>query len=229
MIDILPNWINIFFLAAALWTIIFFYYSNSKSKVLLLGTILWSLFLSGVAYSGFLLNVTAIPPRYGIVVIPTIILIIYGLRPKQMQWVASNRSRPYSILLHTMRIPVELTLFWLFTYDQVPEILTYEGRNFDIIVGLTAPVVYLLYTKKIFQTKGLLVWNIMGICFLTFILANGILSAELPIQQFAFDQPNVAMKYFPYVLLPGLIVPLAWYTHITEIILLSRELKAVEE
>lgn len=223
MIDNLPNWINLFFLAAVFWTLVFFYYANGKSKVLLLGAVGWSIVISVLAYSGFLLNVTAVPPRYGAILLPPIFLIIYGTRPKQMVWIAANRNRAFSTLLHTVRVPVELTLYWLFVYDQVPEILTYEGRNFDILAGLTAPIAYLLYHKKIFQTKGLLIWNIISIGLLTFILVNGVLSSELPIQQFAFDQPNVAMKYFPYVLLPGLIVPAAWYTHITDIILLIKE------
>ncbi|MEM9987092.1 MAG: hypothetical protein AAF804_18515, partial [Bacteroidota bacterium] len=41
-----------------------------------------------------------------------------------------------------------------------------------------------------------------------------ILSAPLPFQQLAFEQPNVAVLRFPYVLLPGVVVPLVLLSHL---------------
>jgi hypothetical protein len=109
----------------------------------------------------------------------------------------------------------------------VPELMTFEGRNFDIIIGLTAPLMAYLYYKKIIGEKLLLVWNIIGLLFILFIFINGMLSAELPFQIFAFDQPNVAVEYFPFVLLPALIVPMVIWTHMTDIFLLRKKLKEV--
>ena len=46
-----------------------------------------------------------------------------------------------------MRVGVEVVLFWLFIKRVVPESMTFEGRNFDIISGITAPfVAYFAYT-----------------------------------------------------------------------------------
>jgi len=108
-------------------------------------------------------------------------------------------------------------------HDMVPELMTFEGRNFDILAGLTAPLItWLLYKKKI-SDKGFIFWNVLSLCLVSFILLNGLLSAELPFQQFAFDQPNKAVAYFPYILLPAIIVPIVIYTHVTDIILLSQK------
>ena len=51
-----------------------------------------------------------------------------------------------------------------------------------------------------------------------FVFANGILSSELPIQMFGFEQPTTAPNYFPFILLPATIVPIVIYTHLTDII-----------
>ena len=57
---------------------------------------------------------------------------------------------------------------------------------------------------------------------LLFIVFNGLLSAPTTLQQFAFDQPNIALAYFPYVLLPALIVPLVLFGHFVSIRQLSK-------
>jgi hypothetical protein len=49
-------------------------------------------------------------------------------------------------------------------------------------------------------------------------------NTELPFQQFGFAQPNRAVNYFPYVLLPDTIAPIVIWTHISDIIKLRKEI-----
>jgi hypothetical protein len=107
----------------------------------------------------------------------------------------------------------------------IPELMTFEGRNYDIILGITAPIIGWLFIKKKINRHVLLLWNIVGLFFVLFILVNGILSAELPFQQFGFEQPNRGINYFPFVLLPATIVPIVIWTHLSDIIKLRKELK----
>jgi len=121
-------------------------------------------------------------------------------------------------LLHTVRIIVELVLLLLFIYKKVPGILTFEGRNFDIISGITAPVIfYLGFVKKTISPRIILVWNFVCLALLFNVVGNAVLSAPLPFQQFAFDQPNIAILYFPFVWLPAFIVPAVLFAHLTAI------------
>ena len=69
----------------------------------------------------------------------------------------------------------------------------------------------------------LIIWNILALLLVLFIFANGILSSELPIQIFGFEQSNRAINYFPFILLPATIIPIVIYTHITDIIKLWKE------
>jgi hypothetical protein len=62
-----------------------------------------------------------------------------------------------------------------------------------------------------------LVWNFICLGLLFNIVVHAVLSAPLPFQQLAFDQPNVAILYFPYVWLPAFIVPVVLLSHLVAI------------
>lgn len=225
MIEQLPIWINILFLLTVAATLVLFYLANRKPKTLLLVLVIWCGVQSVFAYTGFYLDTESIPPRQGIILIPAIALIVWGFNKKNIEWLETNRNIKISTLLHIVRIPVEITLLYLFIHGMVPELMTFEGRNFDILAGMTALIVGFLNYKNRISKRLLLGWNIICLCLVLFILINGLLSAESGFQQFGFDQPNRAILYFPFVLLPGLIVPIVVYTHLSDIILLLRRLK----
>ena len=229
MIENLPSWISLIFIVTCLFTIGLFRYSNGKPKKLTLLIIIWSIIQSVLAYLGFYQITDTIPPRFGFVLIPTTLLIIYGLFPKQQKWFFTHRDTKISTFLHSVRLPVEIVLFGLFTHKMIPELMTFEGRNYDILMGITAPIIGWLFMKQKLSRKALLAWNIIGLTLVLFILFNGILSAELPFQQFGFEQPNRGINYFPFVLLPATIVPIVIWIHLSDIIKLSKEIKTTPQ
>ncbi|WP_282049738.1 hypothetical protein [Maribacter aquivivus] len=117
--------------------------------------------------------------------------------------------------IHIIRIPVELCLYQLFLKGQIPEIMTFTGWNFDILIGLSAVVIliYQYVKKKNLARQYFLFWNVIGLLFLSVIVIIAILSSPLPIQQFAFEQPNIALLEFPYSFLPTCIVPIVLISH----------------
>ncbi len=225
MIADIPAWISVLFLICWLLCLIFFYYANSQPRQLLTFLIAWSLVHSALAYAGFYLELDAMPPRFGLVLIPSLILLIYGLLPKQIKWLRPRRNMSISTYLHSIRFPIELVLYALNLHHYVPELLTFEGRNYDIFIGAIAPMVGYLYYKKKLPLLLLFLWNFIGLIFVLSVFVQGILSAELPFQQFAFDQPNKAVQYFPFILLPATIVPVVIWTQLTDLILLFSQLK----
>lgn len=120
----------------------------------------------------------------------------------------------YLIGIHIVRIPVELCLYQLFIKGQIPEIMTFTGWNFDILIGLSALVILIYqFVKKNLARQYFLFWNVIGLLFLSVIVIIAILSSPLPIQQFAFEQPNIALLEFPYSFLPTCIVPIVFISH----------------
>jgi len=96
--------------------------------------------------------------------------------------------------------------------------MTFEGRNFDILSGLTAPlIIWLAWKNDVPDRKILLAWNFICLALLINIVVNAVLSAPFPFQQFGFDQPNIAVLYFPFVWLPGFVVPAVLVSHLIAI------------
>lgn len=223
MIENLPIWIDWVFIFTVLLTIGWFHFANGKPQKLTLVIIIWSMGQAILAHSGFYQRTELMPPRFLIVIIPVLAFIIFGLTKKRLNWITENRQIELSTFLHTIRIPVEIVLFYLFVNEMVPELMTFDGRNYDILAGLSAPIIGILWSKKYIGRKTLIVWNIIALLSVLSIFANGILSSELPIQMFGFEQPNKAINYFPFILLPATIVPIVIYTHITDIIKLCNK------
>jgi len=122
-------------------------------------------------------------------------------------------------LLHIVRVPVEITLYWLATEKAVPELMTFAGRNFDIVSGITVPIIYVsCFNGSLVKNRGLLLtWNFICLGLLLNIVINAVLSAPFIFQQFAPDQPNIAVLYFPFVWLPSFIVMVVLLSHLVAI------------
>ncbi|MCG9910403.1 MAG: hypothetical protein MH137_03800 [Flavobacteriales bacterium] len=207
--------LEICFLFTTLLFLLFFYLGTGRNKRVLVVSIIWLVLISSISLTGFFQNTNTIPPRFLIVLIGNIALIAFLY--SRLKAVALDYR--YAMLVHALRVPVEITLYFLFLRKQVPEIMTFNGLNFDIIIGISALIFFIL--SQIFKVnlgkKTLLIWNIFGLLFLMNIVVIAILSAPLSIQQLSFEQPNIAVLSFPYILLPSFIVPIVISTHITSI------------
>lgn len=176
-----------------------------------------------LGWSGFYLELQVLPPRFIFAAPPAIVLLLlylFILVPKG--------SEPLRMLtlLHTVRIPVELVLWGLYLNGQVPKLMTFEGVNLDIISGLTAPLAAWLGFRNGKPRKALLlVWNLVTLALLFNIVWHAVLSVPTPFQRYGFDQPNVGVLYFPFILLPALIVPCVFLAHVWSL----RELFRMED
>ena len=72
----------------------------------------------------------------------------------------------------------------------------------------------------------LLVWNVCCLLILGVTVSVAIMSMPTPFQQFGFDQPTVAVFYFPFVWLPGIVVPVVYFSHLVAIRKLWREISS---
>jgi len=121
-------------------------------------------------------------------------------------------------LMHSIRIPVEITLFFVYSAGLIPVLMTFEGNNFDIISGLTAPIMfYLVFILKKLNRLALLIWNLLCMGLLINVLGIAILSAQTPFQKLAFDQPNIGVTFFPFIWLPCVVVPIVLIGHLSAI------------
>lgn len=218
----LPAYISILFGITTILTAWIFYKAAGNSKPVLLVILVWLAVQTFIASSGFYTVTDTLPPRFLLLVLPPFLGIAGLFMSLKGRNFINGLDLKSLTILHTIRIPVELVLFFLFTYKAVPELMTFEGRNFDILSGITAPVIfYFAFIRKQFGRRIILFWNVICLGLLVNIVGNAILSAPFPFQQFAFDQPNIAVLYFPFIWLPCCVVPLVLLSHLAAIKQLS--------
>jgi hypothetical protein len=172
-------------------------------------------------------STTSLPPTIFLLgVLPALLVILILFISKKGRQFIDSLPLQYYTLIHIMRIPVELVLWWLFLNRCVPEIMTFEGRNFDILAGLSAPfIAYFGFVKRKIGSLVILVWNVICLALLLNIVVIGILSAPSPLQKLAFEQPNIAVLYFPFSWLVSFVVPIILLGHLTSIRQLWNERK----
>lgn len=175
--------------------------------------------LSGI-YSN---NSNSFPPKIVLMgILPMTVLIISLLIIPKTRMIIDSLSISNLTNLHLVRIPVEIALYWLFLQKAIPEIMTFEGRNFDILAGITAPIMVYLYNKGM-NPKLLIGWNIISMVLLANIVFMAIFSTETPLQKFGFEQPNIAIIHFPFSWLATFIVPTVLFSHLASLRILLKK------
>nr|WP_121272840.1 hypothetical protein [Pedobacter schmidteae] len=209
---------SITFVIITLLSLLLFYFGTGKDKRVLVLIIFWQ-FLIGV-FAMFGIFQTK-PILFPLVIIGTILLTIFLIKKIATQKINTN----ILLSIHILRIIVELILYQLFLQNKIPKLMTFNGWNYDILIGISALAIltYQLVSKRNISRQIFIIWNIAGIVFLMFIVSLAILSSPLPIQQFAFEQPNIGILEFPYCFLPTCIVPIVLISHIFLIIKLKYE------
>ncbi len=202
------------FVIITITTALLFYLASHKNKKALTVIMIYMLAQGLLSYFGFYNTHPVNPLKIPVVIAPSFVLLFYILLSSRGKKFIETLNLKTLTLLHTIRIPVELVLFLLYTQKAIPEIMTFAGRNFDILAGITAPMVYYLaFVKNKIGPKALLVWNVISLGLLINIIIHAVLSMELPIQQFGFDQPNKAILTFPYNWLATIVVPIVFFSH----------------
>ncbi|SOE23633.1 hypothetical protein SAMN06298216_4018 [Spirosomataceae bacterium TFI 002] len=154
------------------------------------------------------------PPRLAYVLTPNIIMTIFVFFSEKGKRFVDGLHIPSLVLLSLVRIPVEIILYKLYLNHAIPELMTFSGRNFDILAGLSAPIIYYLcYIRKVGTKKLLLGWNIISAGLLMFIIFNAVFSVPSPFRLFGDNQPNIGLLFFPFTWLAAFVAPIVLFSH----------------
>jgi hypothetical protein len=175
----------------------------------------WVGLLTILSINGFFTDFSKTPPRPALAILiplPIIFLIAFSKTGTQLlQTVPSH----WLVFMQSFRIIVELLLLFAFMAGKLPVQMTFEGRNFDVLTGVLALAIgYLLTKKKIYAPKLAIAFNIIGILLLLNILVIAVLSMPTSIRYFMNEPSNTLVGQFPVILLPGVLVPIAYTMHI---------------
>ena len=229
MIEYLPNYVSIIFGLTTVATLLLFDWtirsSNSeqtrkKSVFVFIGFITWLIIQAVLTLKNvYNTDTNSFPPKIMLIgILPMIVVILLLFASSKGRQFIDSLPLKNLTYLNMVRVPVEIILFWLFLNKAIPELMTFEGRNFDILAGITAPIIsYYGLTKSKLSRQTILLWNFLCLGLLLNIVINALFSTPSPIQKFAFEQPNIAILNFPFSWLPTFIVPIVLFGHLTSI------------
>ena len=119
------------------------------------------------------------------------------------------------VLFHAFRILVELMLWSLWRDGTVNEVMTFEGRNFDVVAGALALVLGLIGIRRELPSTVVWIFNIVGILLLTNIIVVAALTMPTQFQVFTDGPSNTFIASAPYFWLPTVLVAAAVFGHVT--------------
>jgi len=175
--------------------------------------LLWAVFASVWSYSGMMSDFTMFPFNFlPVLLVPLVTSIVFSLS-KSVGDILQTIPQENIIRLQSFRFFVELLLWALFIENLLPIQMTFEGRNFDILVGITAPIIAWLALRNKISKPLLIAWNLASIVLLVNIVTIAILSTPSPIRVFMNEPSNTIVALFPVSWLPAFLVPLAYTLH----------------
>jgi hypothetical protein len=194
-------------------------YINRRAAFrLLAGLLVWFLYAGLMAHFGILKNSEMRPPGIAFVVGPVLLFLIFFIvRPSASA--QAVLAFPLWLILGTQcfRIGVELFLHQLWIEGLVPRMMTFAGANFDIYIGLSAPLIAWLSTRGRWGLKFASAWNILGLLALLNVVTRAVLTSPGPIHLIHSEVPDRMIGTFPFLLIPGFFVPLAVVLHLLAI------------
>lgn len=212
------NGISMLFIATTIITVVLFYLTTQRHKPSLILILVFALIQGLLGWQEFFIDFEAMPPRVTLLLPPAIVIMFFAFYSRSGKLLIEKMDLKMLTLLSVIRIPIEIVLLQLFIQGLLPESMTFEGRNFDILSGISAPVIWFFaFREGKVNRKLLLIWNLISFSLLIQVVVTAIFSFPSPIQMQAFNQPAVGVLDFPFVWLPGIVVPIVAFSHVVSI------------
>ena len=194
-------------------------WDQPKKMKVVLGTLtvilIWVVLLTIFSLKGFFSQINQLPPRpvFAILIpLPIVLLVAFSKTGTQL---LQRVPQHWLVFMQSFRIFVEILLWVAFLLGKLPIQMTFEGGNLDILSGLVAlPIGYYLLKNKSHSSKLTLAYNVIGILLLINILTIAVLSMPTPFRYFMNEPSNTIVGQFPFIFLPGVLVPIAYSFHI---------------
>lgn len=193
--------------------------ASGNKRFLFLGlVILWLTGLSIAAARGFFSDFSSTPPHIAFALAPMIIVLLVIAFHRGLREPIRKLPQTGLIGLQSFRILMEVILFFLVLGKRISPQMTVGGNNYDVLAGISAAILgsWLLRGKKL-PNDFILWWNVMCMLILGVTVVTGILSAPTRFRVFVDDVDTSIIGTWPYILLPGFVVPMAFLLHILSI------------
>jgi hypothetical protein len=181
------------------------------------GFCLWLAVAAALAQSGVLADWTALPPRWPLLPLTALVtFFLLGLTPTYRRLLAE--LPPWQpVALQTFRLAVEIAFWRLHMEGVAPVQVTFEGRNFDALVGLTAPVAAAGIAFGWLGPRITIAWNLFGLAMVLNAIGTVASSTPGPLHLNWPGEPFTAIAIWPVIWIPALLAPIGITLHAVSI------------
>lgn len=188
---------------------------NTPKAMVALGIfVLWGVFLFGVSQQEWAHQFDTFPPP-GLRVFLGLLLatVVIAFSPIGRR-LATGLPMVLLVGFQVFRLPTEWLIHQAANAGIAPMEMTFQGRNFDIVTAVLALILVFALRRGAVSVKLLMGWNILGLLLLLNVMATAIMAMPHPLQVLHTNPPNVWVTYFPFILLPGVMVCSALLGHL---------------
>lgn len=204
------------------------YTDQARLKRFRIGTlvflVVWLTYISVISLTG-IFETPSMPPRIPLLlVLPAFAAFTYFFTNSRFRDFIAHIPLLWPLYVQGFRIKVELLLWGLAMQGILPRAATFAGYNYDIVIGITGPLLALLMYFTHRRSKWLLmVWNIAGLITL-FVVVFILISQAYYFPMWGEHESILSKGFglFPYTFLAGFLMPVAVFLHIVSIIKTSR-------
>lgn len=177
----------------------------------------WLALTAGLAAAGVFRRFDALPPRVPVAALVAVAAMLAFTGSAAGRRLLAGVPLAAIAGLQVFRVPVELGLHALYVRGLMPVQMTYSGRNVDLAVGLTAPLVALAFHRGALGRRGLALWHVASLAALLNVVVTAVLSFPGPLRVFRDGVANAIVADAPFVWLPTFLVPVAAASHIVSL------------
>jgi hypothetical protein len=176
-------------------------------------TTLW-LAVTGVAAARGALHFGAPPTMLPVFLVTFVIAIGLALSPVGKR-IAIGLPIAALVGYQGFRVLVELLLHRAYREGLMPVQMSFSGRNFDVVSGISALILGAwLVVRPTLSRRIVFAWNTLGLALLINIIGVALLSAPTPLRVFMNEPANVWITHAPWVWLPSIMVLAALCGHV---------------
>jgi small-conductance mechanosensitive channel len=166
-----------------------------------------------VAATGILVRFDRSPPPFAILVLTILVLAFVIAFSRLGARLSTHLPLWLLVAVQGFRFPLELAMHAMYERGVMPIQMSYSGRNFDILTGVSAIAVAFLVWSSRGGRRLVLAWNILGLALLVNVIAVAVLGTP-KFQYFGPDHLNLWVTIPPFVWLPAVMVLAALTGHL---------------
>jgi hypothetical protein len=187
--------------------------ANRIGILTLTGAAAWMAGTWIAAASGILADFWRTPPPFAFLVFAIILLAVALATSKFGARLSTYVPLWLLVGVQAFRFPLEIAMHAMYERGVMPVQMSYSGRNFDILTGISAIGVAILVRSGQGGRRLVVVWNIVGLALLINVVTVAILATPR-FQYFGPDHVNTWVMQPPFVWLPAVMVLAALLGHL---------------